>query len=512
MECVWFKRDLRVDDHRPLAEAARRGRVLALYAYEPDVLAAPETDACHVRFVSQSLRELREALRRRGGELVVRRGPMPQVLDELHQRHRFERLWSHEETGLGVTYDRDRRVKRWCRERGVAWEERPQTGVFRALDRRDGWSRRWAERMSEPLTAPPERIEPAPEPDPGAIPEPEELGLGPSERRAAQPGGEAAAHETLESFLAGRGADYRRAMSSPVEGWDACSRLSPYLAYGNVSLRRVLRETARHYERVLELRRRGRLDGRDPGRDPRWPDSLASFEKRLRWHCHFIQKLESEPEIEFRNMSRAYDGLRSEDPDAWTARERAGFQAFEAGSTGFPMVDASMRCLAETGWVNFRMRAMLVSFASHDLWLHWRPVAQVLARRFLDFEPGIHFPQCQMQSGTTGINSVRIYSPAKQVSDQDPQGVFVRRWVPELAGVPDAFLAEPHRMTQAEQERAGCRIGKDYPAPIVDHAAAVRRAKQRIGEVRRRAEARSEASRVFQKHGSRKPPERRRSG
>ncbi len=509
MECVWLKRDLRLDDHRPLVEAARRGRVLVLYVYEPDLLAAPETDPSHVCFVNQSLRELRGRLQERGGELVLRRGRMPDVLDALHRQHGFTRLWSHEETGLGVTWDRDRRVARWCRSQGVAWHELTQTGVFRGLEGRDGWSRRWAERMSEPLSAPPERIEPAAEPDPGEILEPAALGLGPSTRPGAQPGGETAARDTLESFLAGRGADYRRAMSSPVTGWDACSRLSPHLAYGTVSLRRVLRETARRYGHVLELERRGRLDGREPGRDPGWPDSLQSFEKRLRWHCHFIQKLESEPDIEFRNMSRAYDGMRTEDPEAWNAAERARFRAFAAGRTGFPMVDASLRCLADTGWINFRMRAMLVSFASHDLWLHWRPTAQLLARRFLDFEPGIHFPQCQMQAGTTGINSVRIYSPAKQVIDQDPRGEFIRRWVPELAGVPDAHLAEPQRMSLAEQDRAGCRIGKDYPAPIVDHARAARAAKARIAEVRRRAESRVEAERVYRKHGSRKPPERR---
>ena len=201
--------------------------------------------------------------------------------------------------------------------------------------------------------------------------------------------------------------------------------------------------------------------------------------------------------------------MRTEDADAWTPHEQSHFAAFAAGRTGFPMVDACMRCLDETGWINFRMRAMLVSFASYDLWLHWRPTAQLLARRFLDFEPGIHFSQCQMQAGTTGINSVRIYSPTKQLVDQDPRGEFVRRWVPELAGVPTAHLAEPQRMSVAEQDRAGCRIGVDYPAPIVDHVRAVREAKRRVGEVRRRAEARAEASRVYQRHGSRKPPARR---
>ncbi len=508
MECVWFKRDLRVDDHAPLFEAARRGPVLALYVYEPDVLAAPEVDAAHVVFVNQSLAALREALRARGGELVVRTGSMPDVLDVLHRLHRFERLWSHEETGLAVTYARDLRVERWCRETGVRWEQRPQFGVFRGRSRRDGWSRAWAERMrTRPLPAP-ERIARADEPDPGALREPAELGLGPTLRRDAQRGGEGLAHSVLEDFFAGRGADYTRGMSSPVSAWSACSRLSPHLAYGTISMRRVLERTTRQAERVELLRARHRLDGRDPAHDPRWPQALESFSKRLRWHCHFIQKLESEPEIEFRNMSRSFDGLRVEDPSRWSATERSRFDAWVHGRSGYPMVDACMRCLDATGWINFRMRAMLMSFASYDLWLHWRATAPVLARRFLDFEPGIHYAQCQMQSGTTGINANRIYSPAKQAAEQDPDGRFIRAWVPELEGVPPEHLAAPHQMPLSVQDRTGCRIGRDYPAPVVDHLAAAREARRRLAAVRHSDEARAEAQRVYAKHGSRKRPAR----
>jgi deoxyribodipyrimidine photo-lyase len=236
--------------------------------------------------------------------------------------------------------------------------------------------------------------------------------------------------------------------------------------------------------------------------DRRWFGSLRSFHARLRWHCHFMQKLEDEPRVEFENFSRAYDGLR--EPFFDTAEARQRFAAWQAGRTGYPMVDAVMRCLHATGWVNFRMRAMLVSFASHHLWLHWRPTAVWLARHFLDFEPGIHFSQFQMQSGVTGINTVRIYSPAKQALDQDPTGEFVRRWVPELADVPVSYLAEPHRMPLATQGRAGCLIGRDYPRPLVDHATAYREARERIAAVRRQAEARADARRVYLKHGSRK--------
>ena len=211
-----------------------------------------------------------------------------------------------------------------------------------------------------------------------------------------------------------------------------------------------------------------------------------------------MQKLEDEPQIEFRNFARACDGLREGDFDPLR------FAAWREGQTGFPMVDACMRSLRATGWLNFRMRAMLVSFAAYHLWLHWREPGQFLARQFLDFEAGIHWSQMQMQSGTTGINTLRMYSPSKQAADQDPQGVFIRRWCPELARVPLPYLAQPWTLPATLQAHCGTVIGRDYPAPIVDEVAALRLAKERCYGLRATAEARQEADRVQQRHGSRR--------
>lgn len=207
-----------------------------------------------------------------------------------------------------------------------------------------------------------------------------------------------------------------------------------------------------------------------------------------------------EPALEFSNLSRAYDGIRENEFD------EARFQAWREGQTGYPLVDACMRALHRGGWINFRMRAMLVSFASYQLWLHWRPTAVWLARHFLDFEPGIHFSQVQMQSGVTGINAIRIYSPIKQVHDQDPEGVFIKRYCPELERVPLQYLDEPHKMPSRIQRQVGCIIGKHYPLPIVEHAKAYCEARGRIYSLKATKEARAEAQRVYLKHGSRRRP------
>lgn len=497
-QVVWFKRDLRVADHRPLVEAASRGPCLCLYVYEPDVLAGEDVDPCHVAFVNDSLAELRDDLRRRGGDLVLRHGRLPEVLAELHREHPFEAIWAHEETGNDLTFRRDRRVQRWCREQGVALHEFPQNGVIRRLKTRDGWAASWQARMSAPLLPAPSHVTRVAGVDSCHILTPETLGLGASAKTQAHRGGEAAAHATLESFLQARGMQYRRDMSSPNSAWDGCSRLSPYLAYGNLSLRQAYQATRR---RAASLARETPRTQDEFARH--WLASLRAFESRLSWHCHFMQKLEDEPAIEFANMNRAFDGLRE---DQFNERY---FAAWQQGQTGYPLVDACMRALHATGWINFRMRAMLVSFAAYHLWLHWRRPALHLARQFLDYEPGIHYSQFQMQSGVTGINTVRIYSPVKQVRDQDADGIFIRQWVPELEGVPEAYLPEPHKMPRLLQEGVGCRVGRDYPPPIVPHGPAYAEARRRMAAARRSGAVRSEAQRVFDRHGSRKRPGRR---
>ncbi|MEM6973670.1 MAG: FAD-binding domain-containing protein [Pseudomonadota bacterium] len=485
---VWFKRDLRAFDHAPLADAAAAASaegapLVPLYIVEDAHWGAPTAAARQWRFVAEALAALREVTAGLGAPLVIRRGAALAVLDELRLGRGIAKLWSHQETGEAWSYARDQAIADWARGHAIPWHEAQGGGVVRRLKTRDGWAELWDREMLRPARATPKGLPPHGL-EPGALPDEIDLGLppDPAARLAATP---EAGQRLLDSFLTRRGEHYRREMSSPVTAYDACSRLAPHLAWGTLSTREVYQEAVAA-KRFHESRA--------------YRQSIDSFIARLHWRCHFMQKFEDEPEIEHRCMHPVYEGLREGDHDA------VRLAAWEMGETGLPMLDACMRALTATGYLNFRMRAMLVSCAAYHLWLDWRRFGPVLARKFTDFEPGIHWSQSQMQSGVTGINTIRIYNPVKQSKDHNPDGVFLRQWLPELGAVPDKKIHEPWKMTEAEQAAAGCVIGRDYPERVVEPVAAARAAKEKV-YARRRAEGFAEGKAlVLKKHASRRRP------
>ncbi len=485
VELVWFKRDLRVHDHAPLSRACASGRpVICLYAIEPELWALPEYSERQYGFLAETLHDLDLALRKRGTRLIVRVGAVTDILSGLHASVGIHTVHAHEETGLTWTWTRDRAVAAWCKTNFVAFNELPQHGVIRGLASRYGWAKRWDQFMSLPVLSAPEMIG-GEDVESEPIPPATALGLAPDLCPQRQQGGRRAAIADLKSFLEERGAHYRREMSSPLTAFDACSRLSAHLALGAISIREA-----------YQAAERARLSKRNAG-ETGYARSIESFISRLHWHCHFIQKFEDETEMEHHDLHPAYRGARPEPDHETLAR-------WIEGRTGFPFLDACLRALDATGWLNFRMRAMVVAFSSYHLWVHWKTPAEALARRFVDFEPGIHYPQFQMQSGTTGVNTPRIYNPVKQAIDQDPDGVFVRRWVPELSGLPASFIHEPWKAPAEMLAQAGVVLGEIYPQRIVDHEQAAREARARIGAIRKGGDHRAAARVIQAKHGSRK--------
>jgi deoxyribodipyrimidine photo-lyase len=178
--------------------------------------------------------------------------------------------------------------------------------------------------------------------------------------------------------------------------------------------------------------------------------------------------------------------------------------AWEIGRTGYPLIDACINCVKTTGYLNFRMRSLLVSFFTHHLWQPWQSGAHFLARQFLDFEPGIHYPQFQMQAGTMGVNTIRIYNPVKQSIDHDPEGIFIKKWVPALRDVPVEFIHQPWLMPLEDQITIGFKMGEDYPLPVVDIQQTARYARVHLWQTKKSKVVQQENQHILKKHTKRK--------
>jgi deoxyribodipyrimidine photo-lyase len=531
LHLVWLKKDLRIRDHAPLhsaVEAARTrgGSVALLYCLEPRLLRQTDSAPQHFEFARECLEEMAGQLPQHIPLFIAKANALVALQTVTLCGVKTMTLYSHEETGNWASFQRDKTVKTWCASQEIAWQEFPINAVVRRLRNRDEWGKMWLETMRKPVLPVPAfhdlpqallfdfpqalhqqlqenglpcvqlnlHMKQSPWPSWAKVEHFFPAGL--SDKLQRQRGGRSHAEAVLSAFMTERGMNYRFEMSSPLSAESACSRISPYLAFGVFSIREILEMLGQAREQLAQSEL-------PPKAQTQWRQSLKSFESRLHWHCHFIQKLESEPELEFRAAHRGLNDMRNHGD--LTAQEKFRAQAWIEGRTGFPMVDACMRMLRATGWVNFRMRAMLVAFASYQLWLDWRHTAPLLAREFLDYEPGIHYPQFQMQSGVTGINTLRIYNPVKQAKDHDPQGVFIRRWIPELKNIPDQWIGEPWNTPLLIQQECGCFIGEHYPWPIVNPDTAISQARANITEFRHRKGFVEESKRVYEKHGSRNP-------
>lgn len=463
---VWFKRDLRTHDHAPLHVANSRGKVLPLYVVETDYWQLPDASARHWRFIRQSLHELNTALSRLGQPLVKMHGDMLTVLATLHERFDIAGLYSHQETGNRWIRTRDYNVAQWCAQHGIEWQEFQPFGVVRRGQNQDGGVNLWEQFTQQECLPAPARLLPLQTRIPqSGLPDSLSTTLAQTENRHCQTGGRSEALKLLGSFLRERGQHYQHDMATPQAAINHGSRLGSHLAYGTLSLREVT-----HKVRTTSAQMEGDTD---------WQRSLRAFDARLRWHCQSIQQLENTPQIETDNVQAVFDGWREPDFNP------AYFAAWRDGMTGFPLIDAAMRALRHCGWLSFRLRALLVSFAANQLWLHWQQPAWHLAQCFTDYEPGIHYLQVQMHAGTAALNTLRIYHPVRQSLELDPQGAFIRHWLPELADVPGQYLHEPWAMPYSMQQQAACVLGVDYPEPVIDPKATARQARAKFRELRR---------------------------
>jgi deoxyribodipyrimidine photo-lyase len=442
---MWFRRDLRVDDHPALAAAAARGEVVALWVADPALLTAPHHRApVRLRFLRACLEALDTQLRDLGIGLVVRDGDPAQVVPAVAAEAGADRVVVTDDV-TPYSRRRDAAVAHALASAGVAFEA--IGGPWRVpLDDLAGSSgngylvftpffKAWDQVPVNPRIAPPAALEgpDIPSDGLGALPAGDPL-------IAAGP---AAARARLEAFIRSGHADAYADGRDDLAA-DATSHLSADLRMGVLSPAQV-----------------GRAIGAGDGP----PAARQAFWRQLAWRDFYAHHMQRHPVVAGAALKEHFRAIEWDDAPEL-------LEAWREGRTGFPLVDAGMRQMAATGWMHNRARMVCASVLVKDLLLDWRRGEAVFMRGLLDGDPANNNGGWQWTAGT-GTDAApyfRVFNPFLQAKRFDPTGAYVRRWVPELAEVPDRYIHEPWTMPQAEQDASGCHIGTDYPAPIVDHA------------------------------------------
>ncbi len=474
---VWLKRDLRLHDNEAISNAIKEGkRFLILYVFENQLINDPHYDERHWNFIKESIVDINLELKQYNSKVLSVQSDVIGIFNQIQNYFKIEKVFSHLETGLLITFNRDKDFKRYCRNNNIEWIENINNGVQRGLKNRDEWFESWNEYMLQPLELfQPENHQLIETKDVDKIIQiSHSVSLLTPQDNLFQKGGRTMGFKYANSFFKERHKDYMFQISKPAASRKSCSRLSPYLAWGNISVREI-------YQRGKEAKTKSNHR------------HIGAFLSRLRWQAHFIQKFEMEHTMEEASVNKGYHKLKKSISKKYQ-------EAWREGKTGFPLVDACMRCLKETGYLNFRMRALTVSFFTHILWQPWQDATTHLSQMFLDFEPGIHFPQLQMQAGETGINNLRIYNPIKNGIEHDENAEFIKKWVPELSNLDTHFAHEPYLMTPLDQEFNNFFLGKDYPYPIVDIKETRKKATDILWNMKKNSLVKKENIRILAKH------------
>jgi deoxyribodipyrimidine photo-lyase len=451
----WVRRDLRLSDNQALTAALSQASVvIPVFILDPKLFNYPNASQNRVVFLFESLRSLDSELRKCGNTLIVREGDPLEALSILCRETGAKCIFAQADVSP-YARQRDERVKRKLPlvltsgitvhppESIVKPDGSPYT-VFTPF------ARKWHSLPfpTRPIPAPERFFAPPPLESLGVPAFPQ---YAPSNSFQA---GEVEVHERLEAFVDSDIEHYSEGRNRL--DLDATSRLSPYLRFGVLSARQAVWAAHEAGARAKDTAARQGVEN--------WLNELV-------WREFYATILYYYPHV----LHSAFRQNLNKIP--WR-EDNAGFAAWVEGRTGYPVVDAAMRQLNTTGWMHNRARMITASFLVKDLLIDWRQGADYFMQHLLDGDPASNNGGWQWVSGT-GTDAApyfRVFNPMLQGKRFDPHGAYVRRWVPELAKVPDAFIHTPWEMPDDLQTKVGCVIGKDYPDPIVDHAMARERA------------------------------------
>jgi deoxyribodipyrimidine photo-lyase len=467
----WIRRDLRLADNIALDAALATGRsVLPFFVLDPSILQSPDLGASRVAFLCGGLHSLDRQLRGRGSRLVLRSGSPQETLARLVQESGAEQVFA-EADYTPYALRRDAAIAR-----GLPLTLVPGVTVHppHQVHRADGgpftvytpFRRAWgALPLPGPrdLLAPPARL--APPPEVASLPLPEAISDVPLD---AFPPEENLALARLAAFTQGaEAAIYRYAEGRDRLDLDETSRISPYLHFGMLSPRQAV---------VAALQARDRAAS-GPARR-----SADIWLNELVWREFFVSVLFHFPAVRGESFRRDLRGVTWEN-------DVTAFAAWCEGRTGVPVVDAAMRQLRTTGWMHNRARMITASFLVKDLLIDWRWGEAWFLQNLLDGDPAANNGGWQWTAGT-GTDAApyfRVFHPVLQGQKFDPLGGYVRRFVPELEGVPERWIHHPWEMSIDLQRRSGCVIGNDYPAPLVEHGWARQRLLSAYSAARQRS-------------------------
>lgn len=496
---IRFKKDLRIQDHKPLYEAIHSWNpCIAFFCFEPSVMQQWDFSWFHKQALEDSLIELEMNLKNIAIKFLVFNEEVGNILQKFNKYLTIWSLYAHQETGNIFTYERDKNIIQLCKDMWLAFHEYPTNWIIRRLQSRDLRDKIWKERMSHlqhtvhqwiyqfsngklPSEILKHTIQLTWEKEYGSI----------------QPTWETKWHQLLVSFLDNRYTSYLYHVWKPYESMKSCSRLSVHLTYGNLSIKQVYQASQGKKKELKNIQSTYQVWSLEYNSYKSNLRHLNSFISRLHRHDHFIQKFETEVEYEIRNLHPYYDRIRN-------TPNHERLEKFKSWMTWFPLIDAAVRCMKITGWINFRLRATLVSFICNTCLQDRKEIAHFFSIYWTDYEPWIHYPQFQMQSWTAGINQYRIYNPTKQLLEKDAEWRFVDTRCPELKSIPMPYKAEPWKLNEwLFQWAYGMRIWVDYPTPLFDLEQQNRTARKVLRDLKKEPWFREVAYKIYLKHGSR---------